>query len=259
MSSALFDYEWQFLVQMLTRIFCCETYTEACDTLLRQLRTLIPFNAATIFRTGRKDGQAVVSDPVSMDLPNTKSDDLAFMTGEYPRWSEFIMSPYSMVFRQSDLIPPGKWETTRVYQEIWRPKGIFWGLFMSVVANDRPLIMLCIHREKKDEDFSARDIYLMNVLKDPLEKKFGQLLDESRRLVSSTPPGKLSRAAASYGLTKRETEIVYMVCAGKSSEEICEKLYITAATLSKHLSNIYGKTKVRNRTQLFGMFHDIIQ
>ena len=259
MSSALFDYEWQFLVQMLTRIFCCETYTEACDTLLRQLRTLIPFDAATIFRTGRKDGQAVVSDPVSMDLPNTKSDDLAFMTGEYPRWSEFIMSPYSMVFRQSDLIPPGKWETTRVYQEIWKPKGIFWGLFMYVVANDRPLIMLCIHREKDDEDFSARDIYLMNVLKDPLEKKFSQLLDESRRVVASNPPGKLSRAAASYGLTKRETEIVYMVCAGKSSEEICEKLYITAATLSKHLSNIYGKTKVRNRTQLFGMFHDIIQ
>jgi len=72
-------------------------------------------------------------------------------------------------------------------------------------------------------------------------------------------PGKLSRAAASYGLTKRETEIVYLICGGKGSEEICEKLYITSATLSKHLSNIYGKTKVRNRTQLFGLFHDILQ
>jgi len=259
MSSALFDYEWQFLVQMLTRIFCCESYNEACDTLLRQLRTLIPYNAATIFRTGRHDGQAVVSDPVTVDLGNSHSDNMAFMNGEYPRWSEFIMSPYSMVFRQSDLIAPSKWESTRVYQEIWRPKGIFWGLFTSVVSNDRPLIMLCIHRDKKEEDFSARDIYLMNVLKDPLEKKFSQLLDETSKTVVDAPPGKLSRAAASYGLTKRETEIVYMVCAGKASEEICEKLYITAATLSKHLSNIYGKTKVRNRTQLFGLFHDIIQ
>ena len=54
-----------------------------------------------------------------------------FMNGEYPRWSEFIMSPYSTVFRQSDLIAPSKWENTRVYQDIWKPKGIFWGLFMS--------------------------------------------------------------------------------------------------------------------------------
>lgn len=259
MSSALFDYEWQFLVQMLTRIFTCETYNEACDTLLRQLRTLIPYSAATIFRTGRRDGQTVVSDPISVETNSKKIDNLAFMTGEYPRWSEFIMAPYSMVFRQSDLIAPGKWEETRVYQEIWRPKGIFWGLFTSVVANDRPLIMLCVHRDKNEEDFSARDIYLMNVLKDPLEKKFSQLLDDSRKPVVDALPGKLSRAAASYSLTKRETEIVYLVCGGKGSEEICEKLYITPATLSKHLSNIYGKTKVRNRTQLFGLFHDILQ
>ena len=100
MSSALFDYEWQFLVQMIMRITYCENYTEACETLLRQLRTLIPYNSATIFRTGRKDGQATVSNPISHDALNGKADHITFMNGEYPRWSEFIMSPYSMVFRQ---------------------------------------------------------------------------------------------------------------------------------------------------------------
>ena len=130
MSSALFDYEWQFLVQMIMRITYCDNYAEACETLLRQLRTLIPYNSATIFRTGRKDGQATVSNPISLDTPNAKSDNITFMNGEYPRWSEFIMSPYSMVFRQSDIIAPTKWENTRVYQDIWRPRGIFWGLFI---------------------------------------------------------------------------------------------------------------------------------
>ena len=131
------------------------------------------------------------------------------------------------------------------------------GPFMSVVSNDHPLIMVCLNREKKDEDFSARDMYLMNTLKDPLERKFYQLLEEEQRIGPNSPPGKLSRTAASYGLTKRETEIVYLVCGGKSSEDICSQLYITPATLSKHLSNIYAKTKVRNRTQLFGLFHEL--
>ena len=257
MSSALFDYEWQFLIQMITRITYCETYNEASETLLRQLRTLIPYSSAVIFRTSRNDGQANVSNPISVDPPNTKVDHITFMNGEYPRWSNYIMSPYSMVFRQSDIIAPAKWETTRVYHDIWKPKNIFWGLFMSVVSNDHPLIMVCLNREKKDEDFSARDMYLMNTLKDPLERKFYQLLEEEQRIGPNSPPGKLSRTAASYGLTKRETEIVYLVCGGKSSEDICSQLYITPATLSKHLSNIYAKTKVRNRTQLFGLFHEL--
>ncbi len=45
-----------------------------------------------------------------------------------------------------------------------------------------------------------------------------------------------------------------LVCGSKSSDDMCRQLYITHATLSKHLSNIYAKTKVRNRTQLFGLF-----
>lgn len=258
MSTALFDYEWQFLVQMIMRITYSENYTEACETLLRQLRTLIPYSAATIFKTDRKDGQAIVSDPISLDNgSNADADNIKFMNGEYPHWSQFILAPYSMVFRQSDIIAIPKWESTRVYQDIWRPMGLYWGLFMSVVSNDHPLIMLCIHREKKDDDFSARDIYLFNTLKDPLERKFYQLLEGDNRMGMRAIPGKLSRTAASFGLTKRETEIVYLICAGTNSEDICTQLYITSATLSKHLSNIYAKTKVRNRTQLFGLFHEV--
>ena len=89
------------------------------------------------------------------------------------------------------------------------------------------------------------------------EEFCNRLLEEEQKIGPNSPPGKLSRTAASFGLTKRETEIVYLVCAGKSSEDICSQLFITPATLSKHLSNIYSKTKVRNRTQLFGLFHEV--
>jgi DNA-binding CsgD family transcriptional regulator len=112
-------------------------------------------------------------------------------------------------------------------------------------------------REKSDEDFSARDIYIMNTLKDPLERKFYSVLEgRGRRNRMLAQPEHIAKKAAQYGLTKRETEIVTLVCGSKSSEEMCQQLYITHATLSKHLSNIYAKTKVRNRTQLFGLFCD---
>ena len=257
LSSTLFDYEWQFLVQMVTRINYCSTYTETCETLLQQIKTLIPFHSGIIFRTERDDGIAKVGNPITSEPADSKTDDTFFTDGDYPHWSEFIMAPYSSIFRQSDLIPPGKWEKTRVYREIWKKKGVYWGLFISLVAKDYPLALVGLMREKESEDFSARDMYIMTTLKDPLERKFYSLLKEGGSAGGNAAlPEKIIKTASRYGLTKRESEIVALVCASKSSEEMCEQLYITHATLSKHLSNIYAKTKVRNRTQLFGLFSD---
>lgn len=55
------------------------------------------------------------------------------------------------------------------------------------------------------------------------------------------PPAKLSR---------RELEILNLVCEGLKNREIAEKLYISADTVKSHLSNIYEKTGVADRMHL---------
>lgn len=253
MSSTLFDYEWQFLIQMTTRINYCTTYHETCNTLLQQILTLIPHQIGLVFQAGRENGRVVLNNPISTERIDDRSGHNFFIEGKYPHWDEFIMLPYSSVFRQSDIIPPGKWEKTRVYRDVWGPKGMYWGIFISLVHKDVPLAVIGILRDRESGDFTARDIYIMNALKDPLERKFYSLLEDRKQLRN---PGvdKIIKASANLGLTKRETEIVSLVCDGKSSDEMCQYLYITHATLSKHLSNIYSKTKVKNRTQLYAMF-----
>ena len=253
MSSTLFDYEWQFLIQMTTRINYCTAYQDTCDTFLQQVRTLIPYTTGVVFQAGRENGRVVLNNPISTEQIDDRSGHDFFMEGKYPHWDEFIMLPYSSVFRQSDIIPPGKWEKTRVFRDVWQPKGVYWGIFISIVHKDVPLAVLGVLRDKDSSDFSARDIYIMNTLKDPLERKFYSLL-ENRRHAGDPGADRILKASASYGLTKRETEIVSLVCVGKGSEDMCQVLYITHATLSKHLSNIYAKTKVKNRTQLFALF-----
>jgi len=253
MSSTLFDYEWQFLIQMTTRINYCETYTEICNTFLQQVRTLIPYSVGVVFQAGRENGRVTLTNPISTEYHDDRLSHNFFIEGKYPRWDEFVMLPYSSVFRQSDIIQPGKWEKTRVYREVWQPKGIFWGLFIALVHKDVPLAVLGIQREKSLNDFSDRDVYIMNTLKDPLERKYYALI-EDKKLSGNDSADKILKASVSYGLTKRETEIVSLICAGQGSDDMCKALYITHATLSKHLSNIYAKTKVKNRTQLFALF-----
>ncbi|NLB29929.1 MAG: hypothetical protein GX823_06910, partial [Clostridiales bacterium] len=231
---------------MVTRVNYCETYTETCSMLLQQIKTLIPHQTGIIFQARREKGDVVLSNPITTEYHNDENDHNFFIEGNYPHWNEFVMSPYSIVFRQSDIIPASKWEKTRVYREVWLPKNNYWGLFASLVHKDTPLVVLGLQRNRNDDDFSARDIYIMNVLKDPLERKFHSLFENKLgKGTGNRYNDHILRAAAEYNLTKRETEIVTLTCSGKSSEEMCKQLYITHATLSKHLSNIYAKTKVR--------------
>ena len=253
MSSTLFDYEWQFLIQMTTRINYCGSYSELCVTFLQQIRALVPYNNGVVFQADRDSGHISLSNPVSTENVNDKTEHNFFIEGKYPHWDEFLMLPYSSVFRQSDIIQPGKWKNTRVYRDVWEPKGMYWGLFIALVHKDVSLAIVGLQRDKDASDFTVRDIYILNTLKDSLERKFFSLLEDFK-FSGNAGDDKILKEAASFGLTKRETEIVSLVCAGKGGEEMCHALYITNATLSKHLSNIYAKTKVKNRTQLFALF-----
>ena len=51
------------------------------------------------------------------------------------------------------------------------------------------------------------------------------------------------------GLTERETEILSALAQGLSNQAISAKLWITEQTVKFHLTNIYRKLDVANRTE----------
>ncbi len=51
-------------------------------------------------------------------------------------------------------------------------------------------------------------------------------------------------------LSKREKSVVELLVAGATNSEIAEKLYLSEATIKKHVSNIFRKLRVKNRVQL---------
>jgi DNA-binding NarL/FixJ family response regulator len=48
------------------------------------------------------------------------------------------------------------------------------------------------------------------------------------------------------GLTDREMEILQHICLGLTTEEIAEKLFISAKTVKSHRSNLLEKTESKN-------------
>jgi DNA-binding NarL/FixJ family response regulator len=57
-------------------------------------------------------------------------------------------------------------------------------------------------------------------------------------------------------LTRREREILALVAEGSSNGTVARKLWVTEQTVKFHLSNIYRKLGVSNRTAASRWAHD---
>ncbi len=53
-----------------------------------------------------------------------------------------------------------------------------------------------------------------------------------------------------FEISKRESEIVELICRGKSNQDISDSLFISIQTVKDHIHRIYLKTGVKNRVQL---------
>jgi DNA-binding NarL/FixJ family response regulator len=71
----------------------------------------------------------------------------------------------------------------------------------------------------------------------------------------SRRPGRQSDRLG--GLTRREAEILELVSKGYSNAQLATMLWVTEQTVKFHLSNIYRKLGVANRTQAahFALLH----
>jgi len=68
------------------------------------------------------------------------------------------------------------------------------------------------------------------------------------RTPTATAPARAAQKAAA-DLTARELEILQLVAEGLSNGEMARRLWVTEQTIKFHLSNIYRKLDVANRTQ----------
>jgi DNA-binding CsgD family transcriptional regulator len=74
----------------------------------------------------------------------------------------------------------------------------------------------------------------------PLTDRVAALQEQARSLPAKAP-------AHPAGLTQREVEVLRLIAAGKSNQEIAEELFISPHTVIRHVSNIFAKTGSTNR------------
>jgi LuxR family maltose regulon positive regulatory protein len=58
-------------------------------------------------------------------------------------------------------------------------------------------------------------------------------------------------------LSERELEVLRLIAAGRSNQEIADTLIIALSTVKRHINNIYGKLDTQSRTQAIARARDL--
>jgi DNA-binding NarL/FixJ family response regulator len=118
------------------------------------------------------------------------------------------------------------------------------------VASTRTLLGQALHAAG-DEAASAAAFTAAEAL-------FGQI---GARLDASAIRERVSRPQLPAGLTEREAEVLRLIAAGRSNKEIAAELFLSAKTVSRHLSNIFTKIGVSSRSAAtaFAFEHHLVE
>jgi LuxR family maltose regulon positive regulatory protein len=108
-------------------------------------------------------------------------------------------------------------------------------LFLDEGPAVRPLLQAAAHSETASE-YSRR-------LLAPWRPRRGLLIEGFPQKSSSSTPSLVEP------LSERELELLKLIEAGLSNQEIAQRLFISLPTVKWHTSNIYSKLGVRSRTQ----------
>lgn len=110
------------------------------------------------------------------------------------------------------------------------------GMKKNIMLPDFQQISIAVNPIKSSMNFSEQQLYMVQL----------KTIDDSPNnglLLANTDP-------AQYNLSFRELEIIRLVMSGYANQKIANELFISINTVKKHLSQIYNKLSVSNRTSL---------
>lgn len=246
--------EWNTINNILSELYTIDDINTLSQKLMKIIRMLIPYtkgwflllddeqniiNSKSYFNEFEKDAQE--------SYINKYFDD------DYIKYL-YEFATETTVYRDSDLLENDIRSNTEFYKNFLEPENVIYGCGIMTIHNNRITAFFNLFRDQKSGDFSAKDLYILNILKKHLENMVHKIsvLNNDEILAEKN----LNEFSKKFGLTAREQEVLVLVNNGKSNQEISDELVISLSTVKKHIYNLFCKTGVSNRRQLILLFLD---
>lgn len=246
--SILEEYDWMLINELSFKIHTISDQLEMRRTILERLCQIVPFDMASFYLLSDWNNNYRYYDPVYCSF--NEKDLLVYREkGEQIDFTKWIFyNRKNFAYRESDLMSADKLKDAPIYKECYQPLNIAYVARMFLVYQSNLSGLITLYRKRPAEDFSDKDLYILNQLQDHLA--FRLLQENEQFSFHSKFDEKHKRVIAKYGLTDREMEVYLLTVKGLDNVAIAEKMCISPNTLKKHYSSIYSKMNISSRVQL---------
>ena len=246
----------------LTSTLCA---LEECDRLppqvLNALQALIPHELGACHRIQPARHEiAAFYEPRRRPLP-AMHQEFWRLTGTHPLNPVLFGHP-ARAWKLTDVISRRAFHRTELYNVLYRPLGVDCELTAVLSDSKAPGSFFLISLHRHGLNFSERDRAVLNLI-------LPHIANTQRRLQSQSPArghGWLTdedrfhdwlRDHTPWDLSRRETDVLFWLCQGKTNDEIGGILGIAGRTAETHALRVYPKIGVENRYAAIATLHQL--
>ena len=247
--------EWEQVNRMVGEMNRIRDLVRFRRDFLNLLGRLVPFDLADFYLNDAKAPNKVkLVDPVVVSRFSQKFNekfmleyDRDYGQVDYVKW--VFSSHESVVYRESDLINTQLRTKSSFYLDYLKPAGFVNVAGVSIADRGVCVGAITLYRTNRYGDFTDKELYILNQLVPHLQNK---LAVETEAVENTLEQSKNNSYYLSheFNLSKREIQILRLLCDGKNNNEVSKLLSISVNTVKKHISNIFAKLNVDSRTQL---------
>lgn len=253
-STMLSEQEWNTLNNILLELYTTDSIDNLFSKLIKLLRMLILFTKSYFLLLD--DEQCIINDETyfsGMDKETVQDYINHYYNEDYLSYI-YEITAETTVYKDTNILIDDIRKHTEFYKNFLKPLDIPYGCGIMIIKNKRIIGIFNLFRSEKLNDFSDRDIYILDILKKHIENIVYNTIQLSRQHI--VMERCFTDISEEYSLTKREMEIFKLLSKGLSNTEICDELFISLSTVKKHIYNLYLKTGVNSRTQLINLLYN---
>ena len=145
----------------------------------------------------------------------------------------------------TQVMPMEHLQRTEFFNDFLARDGLCFGINMFAYDGTRNIGDIRIWRGARKENFSPAALQLLALI----QPSFTHALQRTKPRPAVSAAGEVDLAVVSR-LSERERDLARYICRGLSDKAIARELHIEFSTVRTHISKIFKKLNVSNRTQL---------
>lgn len=253
--------EWVRINDLLAEAGSRLSLFDACESMLRLLQSLIPFDHGLFFFYDQTDRRFLK--PFLFNIPEAVNDD--YFT-YYHRIDDIRAKAFNQPFpaRSSDIINYREWSKKEYFCDFMQANGFYYQLKADIHYQDKLLSSVSLLRNKTSGDFKEKELLYLKILRPHLGNHMYKLLvTEKQEKTLQQESIHISRIIDynhnKFRFSNRETDVINLIIRGLTSAEVSDILSISKETVRKHLRSIFIKSKVRNKTELLAKLVGLLE